>query len=181
LRTRNIRVSHWPARSRSVLNEYQVLHVLQLNELPLLQQTVLTASMTARTPQLSEPEMTLNKAGKKSLRTANFGFSALLLTLFGWINLEILAVSNSASIRSQLLTFAFGASLSTIGYRRYKTWWVPLAQSMHGESSQSSFRTYWGAIILLASAGFLLACTMRMDLITSVAVGAGTLTFIPWA
>lgn len=125
--------------------------------------------------------MTRNEAREKSLRAANFGFGALFFTLFGWINVEILAVSNSASIRGQLLTFAIGASLSTLGYRRYQTWWTPLAQSMRGEAPQSSFRTHWGAIVLLVGAGFFLACTMRMDLFTSVALGAGSLTFIPWA
>lgn len=125
--------------------------------------------------------MTRSKAEKNALRAANFGFSALLLALFGWINLEVLVVSNSAGIRGHLLTLAFGASLSTIAYRRYQTWWTPLAPSIHGNASRASSRSRWAACGLLAGAGFLLAYAMRMDLITSVAVGAGTLTFVPWA
>lgn len=126
--------------------------------------------------------MTKSHAGKSAMGAANFGFSALLFALFGWLNLEVLLLSASAGIRGHLLTFAFGASLSTIAYRRYRTWWVPLARSAQLATPRMPLKAKWIASgCALAGAGFVMAYMMRMGFFTSVLVGAGILTFIPWA
>jgi hypothetical protein len=71
--------------------------------------------------------MTTNKADKNASRASNFGFGALLFTLFGWINLEVLLVAKGGGLGGHLLNSALGLYLSAVAYRRYRTWWAPLS------------------------------------------------------
>jgi hypothetical protein len=114
-------------------------------------------------------------------RAANFSFSALLLVLFGWINIEILLLSRHAGYGGQLLTSVFGMSLSVIACRRYRTCWRPLAYSLPASALPPSWRARRMASgAALAAAGFVLAYAMRLGFLAA-AVGAGSLIFFPWS
>ena len=126
--------------------------------------------------------MTNAKTEKTSTRAANFGFSALLFTLLGWINLEVLMLGNEAGVRGQLLTCAIGIYLSTLAYRRYQFWWVRLGRSAPTNALQSYARaSLIGTGFILAAVGFVMACFMRSGIVTTTVMGAAILTFIPWS
>lgn len=126
--------------------------------------------------------MTNAEAEKTSRTAANFGFAALLFALWGWVNLEILMLTNKAGVRGQLLTCALGLYLSVSAYRRSRIWWAPTARS----APPSALRNYSrvrliGSGFTLAAVGFIIACLMRSGFLTPTVIGAGILMFIPWS
>jgi hypothetical protein len=121
------------------------------------------------------------KAETTARRAANFGFAALFFALLGWINLELLMLMNSSSIRGQLLTCSLGLYLSVSAYRKYQTWWLPIARS----APETKLRSYSkvsliGNGFMLVAVGSVTGYLANTDLVVA-ATGAGILMFVPWS
>jgi hypothetical protein len=125
----------------------------------------------------------INSKVEKSARIGvNLGFSAFLLALFGWINLETLMAMNDGGVHGQLFAGGVALYLSITAYRRYQTWRVsmPPPTSEFAQKKTSKASPIVSGIMLIAT-GFATACSMRTGLAITAAMGASVLLFIPWS
>lgn len=125
--------------------------------------------------------MTGARAETTTRTAANSAFSALLFTLFGWANLEVLFASKPG-IDGHASSCALGLCLSILAYCRYRRCWMPLVRSRRQFAPQSvSGACGIGSGLALAAAGFALAASMRAGFATGAVIGAATLALIPWS
>jgi hypothetical protein len=117
-----------------------------------------------------------------SKNAANFGFSAFVFVVFGWINLEVLLFMHDAHMGSQVSSCAFGLYLCMVAYRRCRLSWSALTRSSRAPVHDRAFGTRnMVSVIALAAGGFALACLLRTGLVTAVVIGAALFMLIPWA
>lgn len=122
--------------------------------------------------------MTKSNVETAEITRANFGFSALVFALFGWINLEVVLLATDAGIRAHLISFALVIILSTIAYRRCGARWAP---ERNLTLPRNSTPGEIGSGLALVAAGCTFAYSMRTGFVTSAVICAAVLCFLPWS
>lgn len=125
--------------------------------------------------------MTKTATGTVATQPANFGFSAFVFALFGWINLEAFLLETRAGISAHLLTAVFGTSLSLLAYRRCRAWRTPPAPSWQDSAMLRRSTAGIGSGAALIAAGCALAYSMRSGFATTTVICAAILCFFPWS
>ena len=122
--------------------------------------------------------MTRNTARASDRTQANFGFSALVFALSGWVNFGALLIATNASHKAYLMSTGLGILIAIIAYRRCGAWQGPpeRGSTVPGRSTLSLI----GSCLTLVGVGWTLAYSMMSGFVTPSIICTAVLCFFPW-